>query len=281
MTRDGFLARYAMLPAHLRDRPTPKADIFAKNPGADRYVSACTSLVELQNWFGDHLDVLRPEGGHVAIYEVPDGAVAFNDGQQVAYQQSQAVLIKRTGTTVDPESLLHRVHKSIDDVPSTMSYTPSLHYERTEAESDNQELSWARSNIAFFASGGCHILAWAFIELDSDGDFEIIHIRPKSPNNRGHHVYASNGHWAFDYFGWTPEQELLAESAADYGSLVPGWAFDRVVVTSDLETFCKENHHRLPSEFAHSPWDRAKFYLARFDSKPPVDGLEVEGHEVG
>ncbi len=32
---------------------------------------------------------------------------------------------------------------------------------------------------------------------------------------------------------------------------------------SDLETFCAENNHRLPEQFAHLPWQRAQSYIAR------------------
>ncbi len=36
-------------------------------------------------------------------------------------------------------------------------------YDFTQHELNDQELSWARSDSAFFAAGACHILAWAII----------------------------------------------------------------------------------------------------------------------
>jgi hypothetical protein len=38
-------------------------------------------------------------------------------------------------------------------------------YRRTQAERDDQLLSWQRGDRAFFAAGACHILAWTCREL--------------------------------------------------------------------------------------------------------------------
>jgi hypothetical protein len=146
-----------------------------------------------------------------------------------------------------------------------MTYRPSLHYERTEAEMNDQILSWNRPDIAFFASGACHILAWTFVQTYPDAGFAIVHIRPRAPFSRGHHVIATDGVWAFDYSGWTKERELFNISKAAYADVLPGWDFDRVVIDVDLETFCIENTHRLPSQFAFDPWQRAKDFMMTLD----------------
>jgi hypothetical protein len=143
-----------------------------------------------------------------------------------------------------------------------MTYTPGICHERTEAERNDEQLSWSRSDVAFFAAGACHILAWQFIAGYPDDGFEIIHIRPRAPHDRGHHVYVTNGAQAFDFAGWTEERELLEVHRSAYAEVLPGWDFDRVVVDTDLETFCRNNAHRLPSQFAHDPRPRAAQYLA-------------------
>ena len=62
-------------------------------------------------------------------------------------------------------------------------YKSGIHYERTKAEQEDQYLSWIRDDIPFFASGGCHILAYTFNELYPEKDCDIVFIRPKPPYN--------------------------------------------------------------------------------------------------
>lgn len=272
MTLHGFSLRYSMLPSHLELRPAPDPRIYLDNPGVDRYVTACPSANALEHWFGEFLQPLLTEGGHIALYEVPLDAIAHDDGQQVVFQQRRGRLVSRSGSPVPQAELIHRVHKSMDEVPNTMTYTPPLHYERTAAERLDNKLSWNRSDIAFFASGACHILAWAFIEQRPDGhDFELVYMRPDDRTSRGHHVYATNGEWAFDYFGWTREDEMLNASTETYRSLMPEWSFERVVIANrNLDMFCQKHQHRLPQQFAQSPWARANAYLSRFSKEPPI-----------
>jgi hypothetical protein len=147
-------------------------------------------------------------------------------------------------------------------------YQPTLYYRRTPAEKADPFLSWARHDTAFFAAGACHILAYLFIQLHPDENFEIIYLKPI--NGPGNHLYVSNGVWAFDYNGWTLENELIGETRKAYTEAYQGWDFERIVMKTDLETFCKEHNHRAPSHFPYLPWERAYHHIKKFPSIPPA-----------
>ena len=140
--------------------------------------------------------------------------------------------------------------------------TPCSTFRRTPAERADQELSWRRGDQAFFAAGACHILAFAFQHLHPDAGFSVIGLR-KIGEAWVSHAYVSDGRWAFDHDGWTPEEELLAVTTA--AEPAPGW--QRLVIDTDLETFCREHSSPAATPVAHPPWQRAYDYIARFD--PP------------
>lgn len=113
MTVAAFRVRDRMLRAHRRTRRFPDAAIFAQNGGADRYVCATATMRGLLAWFGGFLPQLLRQGGRIAVYEVPAGAVAEDDGTQLVYQQRRGVLVRRgdaSSTTTD--ALERRVHPS-------------------------------------------------------------------------------------------------------------------------------------------------------------------------
>lgn len=146
-------------------------------------------------------------------------------------------------------------------------YQPTLHFRRTPAEKADPFLAWAREDKAFFAAGACHILAYLFMQLHPNENFVIIYLKPI--NGPGNHLYVTNGTWAFDFNGWTLESELLDETQKAYTEQYEGWDFERIVMTADLETFCRENNHRSPSHFAYLPWERAYHYIKQFPALPP------------
>jgi hypothetical protein len=108
MTEAAFAIRDRMVPHHKTStyHVFPDAAIFAANPGPDRYVCGATSMKLLRDWFGEYFMPFLGEGGHVGIYEVPEAAVAENDGLQVVYQQRQARLLNRRGKVMPPQHLL-------------------------------------------------------------------------------------------------------------------------------------------------------------------------------
>jgi hypothetical protein len=147
-------------------------------------------------------------------------------------------------------------------------YKPGLLFERTPEERKDPFLSWQREDQPFFAAGACHILAEMFRQLHYGEDFQVIFIKPRI-ENQGTHVYVSNGTWAFDHNGWTLEKELLETTISAYSKRYPKWAFERIVVKEDLETFCRNNNHRLPWQFAYLPWERAYNFIKQFPTTPP------------
>jgi hypothetical protein len=151
-------------------------------------------------------------------------------------------------------------------------YRSPAHFSRSQAERNNQMLSWARDDKSFFASGACHILAYTFFSLHPDKELEIVFLRPAgtaSGGTIGCHAYVRQGSWAFDFQGWTLESELLSVTRQDWQDRVPGWDYTTEVVTDDLETFCSKTNHRPPAYFAFLPWARTYNYIAQFEDGPP------------
>jgi hypothetical protein len=153
-------------------------------------------------------------------------------------------------------------------------YRSGLNFERTQLELDDMFVSWARSDQAFFAAGACHILAFLFKQLHQDEGYEIRHIRPVG-GLPGNHVYVTDGFWAFDHNGWTPEEVLLAVNASAYRLKYPGWDYDLVDVADGLEDFCAATYHRPPAYFAYLPWERTYKFIKQFPSVPPSEWLEL------
>ena len=148
-------------------------------------------------------------------------------------------------------------------------YLPSLHFERTDLEKADPFLSWNRDDQAFFAAGACHILAYLFVQLHPNENYQLIFIKPVS-NYPGNHMYVSNGTWAFDHNGWTLEKELLSTTKETYLKKYKGWDYERIIIEDDLESFCKKYNHRPPSHFAFLPWERTYNYIKKFDPLPPA-----------
>ncbi|MGW5361189.1 hypothetical protein [Actinopolymorpha pittospori] len=146
-----------------------------------------------------------------------------------------------------------------------MSYPGCKPYRRTPAQRADQRLAWERPDEAFFAAGACHILAWTFQEIYPESGHEIFALRSKG-GQVPWHVYVSDGTWAFDFAGWTREDELLAVTREQSGDIEP------VLVTSDLTTFCENNDHRRPDQFWADPRPRAREYLTRFDGPGSLPG---------
>lgn len=147
-------------------------------------------------------------------------------------------------------------------------YQSSIDFVRTPEEYADVHLSWARQDRAFFAAGACHILAYAFLHVHPNEDYQLIYIRPLY-DMPGTHMYVTKDNWAFDFNGWSHEDELLEVTRSSWTSMYPGWDFDRVIISDNLETFCEKNNSRAPAFFPESPWERALAYLDQFESTPP------------
>ncbi|GAB2458065.1 hypothetical protein [Jatrophihabitans fulvus] len=141
-----------------------------------------------------------------------------------------------------------------------MAYVPHGTYRRTEAERTDQEVSWQRSDRAFFAAGACHILAYTFLERPEAEGFGVVGLhRPGAPYLE--HVYATDGEWAFDYCGWTREAELIEATLEFETATDPGHRFERVEIDGSLDVLCMTYRHRSPVEYLHDPRPRARAFI--------------------
>jgi hypothetical protein len=148
-------------------------------------------------------------------------------------------------------------------------YESGVRFARTQAERDSPELAWRMPDRRFFAAGACHILASAFLRQHPEG-FWAIFLRPLG-EFPGQHVFVTDGYWALDAGGWTSVPELLAVTSSQYGDAYPGWDCRLELIDVDLREFCVVNGHRLPEQFAHSPWRRANRYLRLLGDHPMVE----------
>lgn len=139
-------------------------------------------------------------------------------------------------------------------------YTPAAVFRRTPEERQDQQLAWNRPDQAFFAAGACHVLAFEFVARNPS--YRIAALQ-KDDNEHPSHVIATDGTWAFDHDGWTPEAEILDVTAASE----PGtWML--LPVTTDFDTFCAQNWHRPVRHFHQDPRPRARAYIDRFPASP-------------
>lgn len=134
-------------------------------------------------------------------------------------------------------------------------------YRRTQAERDDQLLSWRRPDRAFFAAGACHILAWTCRELYPDQSIGIAAIRA-TDEEQVFHTFATWNDWAFDHCGWHSSDALVRVNQDSVG-----YPLVRVEITSDLDSFCDQHYHRMPHQYHDDPRPRARAYVRRFD--PP------------
>ena len=130
-------------------------------------------------------------------------------------------------------------------------YQPPSTFARTPRERADQLASWQRSDQAFFAAGACHILAFAFLAAFPEAGFAPVALWADDAEFP-HHVYVTDGEWAFDHAGWTRQAELLATVGDQYRPQP---------IDVDLDTFCVRHNHRGRHQFAADPWERAQRYL--------------------
>lgn len=113
MTPEAFEIREHLIAEHVEGdarRPWPDGEIFAANPGRDRYVCGAPSFESLAEWFGEWFHPLVRQGGHLAIYHVGVEAIAVLGEHQVVFMQRQGLLLERVGHPVAPQRLVQRIH---------------------------------------------------------------------------------------------------------------------------------------------------------------------------
>lgn len=131
-------------------------------------------------------------------------------------------------------------------------------FRRTQAERDDQLLSWRRPDRAFFAAGACHILAWTCRELFPDQPIGVASLRATG-GGRIFHTFAVWNAWAFDHCGW---QSL--EALVEVNEVFDRVPLEPVEIGPDPAGFCREHHHRMPQQYYADPRPRARAYVRLF-----------------
>lgn len=129
-------------------------------------------------------------------------------------------------------------------------------YRRTQAERESEQISWERSDQAFFAAGACHVLAWTCRDVHSDQPIGIGALRFVS-DKRAFHAVATWQDWTFDHSGWHKRARLL-----DVNEAFEDRQIEWLDIDADLESFCAAHRCRLPADYWQDPLPRARTYVA-------------------
>jgi hypothetical protein len=151
---------------------------------------------------------------------------------------------------------------------------------RTPEEKADLSWCWSRPDDEFFASGACHVLAAAFLEMYPAAGFRAWRLVP-IVGHRGGHMVAASDELVFDWAGYQPREAFVRDYFAAMRSIFPDWDARFEPVESDPIGwgFCRSNNHRHPTQFLHDPLPRARAFSLRFPprtqgpSKEQVDRL--------
>ena len=126
-------------------------------------------------------------------------------------------------------------------------------FRRTPIQRLDQQLSWLRTNQAFFATGACHILAWVCRDAYPDREIMAAAMRLNG-DPQVSHVYATWGSWAFDHSGWNVESELVEVNAAfeapdrsNGSQSIPNWATSVGNITTASPTSIGRTRSNAPT----------------------------------
>lgn len=137
---------------------------------------------------------------------------------------------------------------------------------RTAQQKADLAGSFNRPDRPFFASGACHILAQAFLNVTELKDWSPSIIIPHT-GFRGMHVFTANGRYTFDYHGFARMDRFLDHYTARMNRRFPGWSATilQLDISPVSEEFCDRYNSRLPEDFYRDPWPRANAFVKRFD----------------
>ena len=136
---------------------------------------------------------------------------------------------------------------------------------RSPEEKADLKLSWLRPDEEFFASGACHVLAAAFLEVYPSAGFSPWSVRP-TDGGRGAHVIVMRGDLVFDWAGYSHRDTFLSEYVEAIRVLIPNWNAELlpIAVNPISWEFCVATSSRHPSQFPHDPLPRAMAFVRRF-----------------
>jgi hypothetical protein len=137
----------------------------------------------------------------------------------------------------------------------------------------NAVRQWVLPDRVFFASGACHILAYAFLDTYPEAGFVAIWIKP-ARGFTGNHIVVVRDDAAFDYHGYSSWWRLLEHTRAKANRWWPGWSADLVRLPKEVlisEAKSREIEGlwlREPKQYLHDAMPRARQFLAGFPRPP-------------
>ena len=139
---------------------------------------------------------------------------------------------------------------------------------------DDPVRRWALPDRVFFASGACHILAYAFLSKYAARGYSARWIKP-AKGYTGNHIVAVQEDSAFDYHGYSNWADLLLHMQTKAERWWPGWSAE--IIPLPFEFLISEEKSRTfdglwlrePKQFLHDALPRAENFLSRFGNPPP------------
>jgi hypothetical protein len=133
---------------------------------------------------------------------------------------------------------------------------------------------WSLPDKVFFASGACHILAYAFLNKHPTSGFGALWIKP-ARGFTGNHIVVVRDRLAFDYHGYSNWDRLICHMTMKANRWWLGW--NATLVSLPMDVLISENKSRgydglwlrEPKQFLHDALPRAERFLARHPEPPP------------
>jgi hypothetical protein len=132
---------------------------------------------------------------------------------------------------------------------------------------------WSLPDRVFFASGACHILAYAFLKNYPRAGFTPLWIKP-ARGFTGNHIVVVRNNVVFDYHGFSSWSRHLEHTNAKANRWWPGWRAQLISLPMDVlisEPKSREYDGlwlREPKQFLHDALPRAERFLRRFPQPP-------------
>lgn len=142
---------------------------------------------------------------------------------------------------------------------------------RTEAQKLDLEWNWNRGDRAFFQSGACHILTFAFLEHHTDSHWKPWMIKPRE-GFRGEHIFAATENVVFDYHGFSNREKYIEHYFRKIRRLFPKWEGELLEVAEFMTPqFFKKHNYRAPHQYFRNPIPRADAFINRLKQKRAIE----------
>lgn len=128
---------------------------------------------------------------------------------------------------------------------------------------------WSLPDRVFFASGACHVLAYAFLRRYPAAGFHAVWMKPAT-GFTGNHIVVVRDNSAFDYHGYSNWDQLIQHTSAKANRWWLGWNATIVPLPVDVLVSEKKSREydglwlREPKQFLHDALPRAERFLDGF-----------------